>query len=357
MKTPRRWVLVGLTTLLLSVTGLSIYAMGMKPVGGPSGTLWDIFKSSDKSKPGDATNTLSALKKADIPVPSADISPSTDVAPTPAAVEAAPSVETPTPAVEVDPAAASFVSLGPNITEIFFDIGAQDRLVGITEECDFPPETKRIAKVGRFGHPNLEALVALKPKYILSPHASHPVMATYHRLGLPVLAMGSDKIEDIYQMYKKIGELTNLKSSAERRVRTLQAKLALLEKNMPEKKPKVYFELWGNPPMTVGFNSYLNDLIQRAGGTNIAGTIGKPYPLVDPELVIGADPEVIILAYETDENISIRPGWDKINAVINHRVFTLPHPDLLLRPGPRVADGIRELRALLYPSGLSAPAK
>ncbi len=241
-----------------------------------------------------------------------------------------------------------FISLGPNITEILFDIGAENLLVGVTEECDYPPAARKLPVVGSFGHPNLETITALRPTHILAPFGSHPVLATYQRMGLPVLSLASRKVSDVLDTYKLLGDLTGQRTAAERRMRTLQAKLKLLEGSKPKRIPKVYFELWGQPPMTVGYASYINELINLAGGYNIAQTISQAYPRINPEMVIGSDPEVVILAYQTHEDLALRPGWERISAVKNHKVYHLPHSDLLLRPGPRISEGIRELRVLIF---------
>ena len=334
--------------------GVLVQGMGMRPVGGPSGSIFDIFKKKPQSKAGDAgANIVDADKTKQALLSKTPTAP-VEVA-TPDVGNADGARVSMVEETSLDAAATlndrlRIISLGPNITEVLFDIGAEDLLVGVTAESDYPPAAKKLPRVGRFGQPNLETIVSLKPTHILAPFAAAPVLATYQRLGLPISSYPDRKLSDILAMYSKLGELTGRKANAERRMKTLQAKLKLLEKNMPEKKPRVYFELWGNPPMSVGYTSYLNELIQAAGGFNITQTIPQAYPYVSQELVIAQNPEVIILAYQTDENLALRPGWAGVDAVVNKRVFALPHPDLLLRPGPRVADGIRELRSLLFPT-------
>jgi len=154
----------------------------------------------------------------------------------------------------------------------------------------------------------------------------------------------------------EIGKLTNKENQAELLIKYMEERInetKLLVANIPkEKRQKVFIEIWHNPLSTAGKGSFINELIELAGGNNIAYDLKTAYGSFSPELVIKRNPDCIILAYmgkdDSKDELKSRAGWNKIAAVKNNRVYGDINPDILLRPGPRITEGLREIYKKLY---------
>ena len=145
-------------------------------------------------------------------------------------------------------------------------------------------------------------------------------------------------------------EAVSLINKMKKTISTVSAKAALIE---PDKKPKVYFEIWHDPIMTAGKGSFIDEMITVAGGVNITSDAPRPFSQFSPELIVKRDPDVIILGYmikgeSAAGSLSKRLGWDKISAVRQNRVYDDIDPNMLFRPGPRLADAVVQLNERFY---------
>jgi len=252
------------------------------------------------------------------------------------------------------------VSLAPSVTEILFDLKVGDCLVGATEHCDFPPAAKTIPRVGGLGQPSVEKVLALAPDMVIATEFERKDVAdALRRSGIPVIEMKIRNFAELFEAIRKVGEAVRQPERAARKVEAMQAELDAVAKRFAgiprDRRPRVFIEIWSDPIMTAGAKSFLDEVVTRAGGVNVAHGVDREYPTVNPENVIEWNPDVILLGYMIDPKDAVsrlagRIGWAQINAVRDGRVIADIPPDDLLRPGPRLVEGVRMLAERLHPS-------
>lgn len=264
---------------------------------------------------------------------------------------------------KVSPERASFhpriISLAPHITETLFALGLEKNIIGRTSGCDYPPAAKKIEQVATFsGQGNLERILLLKPDLILSTGLEQePLEEKLKSLGLRVVVISPRSLNEVISGILEIGELADRRQQArelaaeiKRRVNKIRAQAAAIPR---EKRPKVFVEIWSDPLMTAGPGSFVDELITLAGGRNIAYDTARPYSQFSPELVIQRDPDFILLGYMQAKNdpelIRRRMGWQDIQAVKSGRIIAEINPDLFLRPGPRLVEGLEKIQARIFP--------
>lgn len=240
------------------------------------------------------------------------------------------------------------VSLVPGVTETIYVLGAEDKLVGVVTPCDWPPGIE-LPIVGNFSFPNIERIVALEPDIVFVATGEQKYLwERLEQLGLRIFVVAPESLKAIYQSIIDIGQLLGKSREADSIVNEMQTELEELQKNVPERKRRVWLEVADSPLITCGQGSFLNGVIELAGGVNIAGEIGKPYPIVSAEFVIKQDPEIIFVTHP-GSNPGERVGWQGITAVRESRIYNDIDPNILLRPGPRVIQGIKALQERIYP--------
>lgn len=248
------------------------------------------------------------------------------------------------------------VSLAPSNTEILFALGLKERIVGVTNQCNFPSEAEKIAKVGDYWGANLEKIVELSPDLVISGGGEEQV-EKLESLGLTVLVLWPTNLEEMLDSILLVSKVTDRETEATKLVSGLRERILAVENKVQalpaEKGLRVYWEIWNEPPMSVGPGSFVHELIELAGGKNIFADAGKDYPSVSAEVVIERDPEVIFIGHmgSTPADIGQRPGWANITAVKKGRLYADINEDLVYRPGPRLIDGLEEIYNRLYGGG------
>lgn len=246
-------------------------------------------------------------------------------------------------------------SLAPNLTEMLGAIGADDCLVGRSSACSRPAAAvTRASIVGDFGVPSLEALVAVQPDWVVGVALQDRAMAdAMTRMGLRWRLIPCATLDDIPAALRTLGELTGRVGEAGRVAAGIEAGLAEQRaRPPPSRRPRVYVEIWGDPPMSAGRGAFIADLVGLAGGVNIFDDVERDYFQVTDESVIGRDPDVMLLLQAPDRAtarrlVGARPGWAALRALRDNQVYGGLDPDLLQQPGPRVLDAIVLLRACL----------
>ena len=256
-------------------------------------------------------------------------------------------------------AAQRVISLAPSNTEILFAIGAGEQVVGRDEYSDYPEAAKNVASIGSaFETLNTELIVSMKPDLVLAANINKPEQVkTLEDLGLTVYYLKNPTtLEEMYANLEIVAQLTGRESEAAALIESLKARVtAVDEKIKPiSSRFSVFYEIDGtdpSKPFTAGKGTFINLLIERAGGSNIASDIDG-YPQLSLEQVVAKDPAFIILGDAkfgtTPESIAQRPGWANLSAVKNKQVLPF-NDDLLSRPGPRMVDGLEALAKLLRP--------
>jgi iron complex transport system substrate-binding protein len=251
-----------------------------------------------------------------------------------------------------------YISLAPSTTEILFALGLDQEIVGVSSYCNYPTQTQSKAKVGDFSHPSIEKIFSLRPDYIFCTGLEQvPVIEQLRQLKFNIYVADPSNIEELFNTIHDIGKITNKNKEAQELVRKMRrdieeigVKVSLIP---PEQRPKVFIEIWHEPLMSAGKGSLIDEIITLAGGINIAHDTRRSYSNFSPEKVISLNPDCIIMAYMDKEPalklVENRFGWGNIKAVKNRRVFNDIDPDTLLRPGPRITSGLKELNKRLYP--------
>jgi len=259
-----------------------------------------------------------------------------------------------------EPKRGAIVSLTPNVTEILFELGLADSLVGISTYCDYPSGAKDIQCIGDVGNPNIEMLLSLEPKLIIATNMHNEDVAERIRNAkIKLINLKIDSFQELYDAIELIGKETDTAGEAVKLIARLKGDLEVarlrFEKIPNSERPRVFVEIWDDPLQTVGGPSFINEIITCAGGVNVAGQIDDGYPRVNPEMVVQWDPDVILMGHGFDgkdakSQFASRIGWSKIKAVRDGRIIDDIDSNWLLRPGPRLVDGVKALAERLHPN-------
>ena len=257
----------------------------------------------------------------------------------------------------IDQKKSRYISLAPSTTEILFALGLADNIAGVSSFCNYPEEARGKPKVGNFSSPNIEKILSLKPDYIFCTGLEQAqTVQELRRLELNVYVSDPSGIEELFDSIGKIGKITAKEKEAGELIHKMRDNIAAVSEKVrlipQDKRVKVFMEIWHEPLMTAGRGSFVDELITLAGGINVAHEVVRPYCNYSAEKVVDFNPQVIILAYMDKQSplklVENRFGWKQIDAVKNKRVFNDIDPDTLLRPGPRVSEGVKELYKKFY---------
>ncbi len=257
------------------------------------------------------------------------------------------------------------ISLAPNLTEMIIAIGAGDQLVGRSSACDYPAAAlKNVPVVGGFGEPSMEVLLAQRPTLIVDVALAD--QSLQHRLrqaGLHREHIPCTRLDEIPAALRRLGRLLQREEAARTLADELEDELTRLRRQaarIPDAhRPLVFAEVWSEPLMTVGRSSFISECIRLAGGRNLGDENDTEYYYLSHERVVERNPDVILLLYMAEEKvadrIATRIGWESLNAVRNRRIHDELDPDLIMRPGPRVLQGIAQMRrAIVNPDSPAA---
>lgn len=246
------------------------------------------------------------------------------------------------------------VSLAPSLTETVFALGFGDRLIGVTNHCDYPAEAKNLPKVGDFMSPSLELIAAKRPDLVIGVvGAIDPAKAReMERLGLNVALLSLSTVSEILSSFKRIAALLGDAEAGERLVRKLTLQFDKVTNRVAHTPRRSTLMVVGlRPLVAVGGKNFLDELITLAGGANIAGNAPQAWLNLPDEYVVAKAPQIIIEAGMGSDTAAPAGHWSdlkSIPAVKERRVYTY-NSDKILRPGPRIGDGLEELARLIHP--------
>jgi cobalamin transport system substrate-binding protein len=253
---------------------------------------------------------------------------------------------------------ARIVSLVPSVTEIVFSLGAQDRLVGRTDFCDYPQAVRTKPSVGGMVNPNLETLVALKPDLVIGTDEGNreETFRQLERLRIPTYLVHANRIAETVDLIARVGELTGHQADAPRLTGEMLRRVEAVRRAVaPFPRPRVLYVLWPDPLIVPGRASMLTELIEIAGGVSITAGDSDAYPRLSLEAAVTRAPEVIILAdHSTGASTAGRAApekWQRLVSVPAIRAGRLHSADLsiLHRYGPRVPEGLETLARMIHP--------
>jgi iron complex transport system substrate-binding protein len=246
------------------------------------------------------------------------------------------------------------VSLAPSVTETLFALGLGDHLVGVTTSCDYPAQARKIPKIGGFMSPSLETIAAKRPDVVIGvSSATDPVKAReMELLGLKVTLISLASVTDILNSIKSIARLLGRSQAGERLVTRITLQMDQVKKRVAPAPRRSTLLLVGlRPLIAVGGKNFIDELITLAGGKNIAGDATQPWLNLPDEYVVAKAPQVIIeagMGSERDQALQHWADLKSIPAVQQGRVYRYPS-DKILRPGPRIGEGLEEIARLLHP--------
>lgn len=231
------------------------------------------------------------------------------------------------------------VTLLPSLTESVCALGACERLVGVDRYSNWPAPVRALPQVGGGIDPNVEAIVALKPDVVLLAKSSR-VVDRLEALGLKVLVLEPKNHADVRRVLDKLGQVLGA-DDAQRVWRAIDASVSAAAQSLPEsvKRTRVYFEV-NNGPYAAGASSFMGETLTRLGAQNIIPPALGPFPKINPEYVVRANPDLIMVGERSAQGMAQRPGWAAMRAVREGRICRFPaaESDVLVRPGPRMGE-------------------
>ena len=244
------------------------------------------------------------------------------------------------------------VSVLPSLTETVCELGQCHRLVGVDRYSNHPASVRALPQVGGGIDPNIEAIVALKPDVVLMATSSRGVQRL-ESLGVKVLAMEPKSSADAQRVMGKLGQLLEV-PDAERIWRAIDAGVSAAAQSLPPgaKGLRVYYEVSAGG-YAAGTKSFIGEMMARLGLQNVVTPAMGPFPRVNPEYVVRTNPDLIMIGARNVQGLESRPGWRGIRALREQRVcvFTADESDVLVRPGPRMAEAARLMAKCIADKG------
>jgi iron complex transport system substrate-binding protein len=237
-----------------------------------------------------------------------------------------------------------------------FALGLGDKVVGVTDYCDYPPEALNKTKVGGYANPDIEKIVALNPDLILAGYGNPiEVVYTLAGLGLTVFGIKTTDLADLLNDIRRVGEITDKEVEAQALTSAMESRIQAVTNQTEEleQMPRVFYIVWHDPLWTAGSGTFINELIEKAGGVNIFGNV-TGYPMVSIEDVLARNPEIIIASewsYDWAQNAT---ELASTNASQTGRIYTCDD-NLVQRPGPRLVEGLEWFAYFIHPEIFGEP--
>ena len=262
--------------------------------------------------------------------------------------------------VKLDTIPQKIISLAPSNTEIAFALGLGDKLVGVTEYCDYPEAAKDKPKIGGYSTVDIEKVVSIHPDLILATeYHKAEVIPALERVGLTVLTLDPKTVDEVLEAITLVGKCTSKEDEAYQLVTEIENRVnAITEKTAglaEAEKLWVFYIVYHDPLMTVGSDTLIHELIVKAGGINIAQDLTGDYPTMGLEAVIAANPQVIVANYghgtAADAPLQFaqnEPRLADVDARVNNQVYGID-ANLTSRPGPRIVQGLEQMAKFIHP--------
>ena len=247
------------------------------------------------------------------------------------------------------------ISMAPSVTETLYELEVDDRVVGVTDYCNYPVNASSKTSIGGFSTPNMEIIVSLNPDLIIAASWNAESVALLENMGFAIVIILAETLEEIIYNIGVIGNLTDAETKGAEIVSTLTADMESITSKTSTLNENItvdcYFEIW-ETPIVAGGTSFIDDMISKAGAINIFGNLDLEWPTIQHEWIIGSDPDAIFITEHSapwySQDVCDRTGYNVVNACINNRVY-LCFDDIYLRPGPRIILALENMTRYLYP--------
>jgi len=248
------------------------------------------------------------------------------------------------------------VALAPNITELVYALGQQHRLVGATRFSDYPPEADSLPKVGSYVYLDLEKIVGLKPDLCIATKDGNPkaVVDRLEALGIPVYAVDLRNLESVVDTVVEMGHLLGAADAAQVLQSDLQTRIQRIDEAVAtvEHRPRVFFQIGVSPIVSIGTNTFIHGLIEKAGGRNVAEG-PTSYPRLSRERVIAFAPDVLVISsmYSMDAVKRVKAEWHRWQEIpaVRHDRIHLVDSGRFDRATPRLVDALEILARIIHP--------
>jgi iron complex transport system substrate-binding protein len=251
------------------------------------------------------------------------------------------------------------VSFAPNLTEILFALGLGDRIVAVSSNCDWPVEARTKPKVGTFWQPNIEAVISARPDLVitLAFEQQRNLAQRLKRIGYSTLTVNIEKVNGLFDAIEKIGEATAAQSQANQLVSHIKKKLDELSISVgKDHRIRVLYVVQRQPLRVAGRDTFINEMIELAGGENAIGPTVHKYPPIGAEQVYACRADVIIeptmgqknLTAQQDSALEYWSKFENVPAVANKRIYVIDG-DIVARLGPRLYQAVETIAKCLRP--------
>ncbi len=248
------------------------------------------------------------------------------------------------------------ISTAPSNTEILFALGLGDKIVGVTEYCNYPLEASEKEKIGGFSTVSIEKVISLEPDLVLaSDKTGDENIKKLGDFGIAVVVLRPRDIEGVLRNIELVGRVAGVEENTSELIGDMRGRVGAVEEKRGKNKPRVFYVVWHDPLMSAGRETLIGDLIEKAGGINIANFTG--YKVVSLEAVIVENPDIIItgLGHGDAKNLTYEfilnnPRLRIVNAVKNGRVYGID-ADLASRFSPRAVDALEQFSGWILEVG------
>ncbi|MCK4722709.1 MAG: cobalamin-binding protein [Dehalococcoidia bacterium] len=257
------------------------------------------------------------------------------------------------------------ISLAPSNTEILFALGLEDSIVGVTQYCSYPEAAKSKPRVAGYSTPDIEKVIYMQPDLVLTASIHEKtVLPALENAGLTVIAMSAISLDNVLEDITLVGYITGKSKTAAQLVDGLRARIeavtAKTESLTPEERRKVLYVCWYDPITTMGSETFIDDLIQKAGGVNIFAEEFEKTRVVSLEEIIGRNPQVIVVsgmgvaATRTYNSIKTESRLSGVDAIVEGHIYEIDG-NLIERSGPRIVDGLELVAKFIHPEIFGTP--
>lgn len=251
--------------------------------------------------------------------------------------------------------AERIISLAPSVTEVLFALGVGSRVIGVSTYCDYPPEAALVDKVGTFLSPNIERIIAKRPDLIIAVPSptNRDAVESVRDLGLRVLVVNPESVASILEAVTTIADAVGAAEAGAALRRRIETQLAAVRGRLEGVTPRsVLMAVDHRPLIVAGAGTYQDEVIELAGGRNLGRNAGSRWPHVGIEFVVAQAPEVIIdTTMGSDEQARPTDFWQPFTTIpaVREKRIHGARAFVLLRPGPRVAEGVETMARFIHP--------
>lgn len=253
----------------------------------------------------------------------------------------------------LDKPAERVVSLAPSNTEIVYWLGAEKKLVGVTTYCDYPPAAKKKTKIGDFATPNVEKISSVDPQVVMATSGlQDTVVKSLRGLGIKVVVFDPTTVDGVIKDISRAARILGVEDQAAGKIDGLKKRVAAVrDKAKGLEARKVFFEVYNQPLTAAGGGTLIDSMMTTVSGTNIGAAAGSQFPQYSEEQLFNEAPYAYVAvkgAQQNPSDISKRPGYDRLTAVKDGRVYVV-EDNLFVRSGPRALDGLEALAKITHP--------